>query len=234
MQKKYIMTLAVLVVPFFLRAGTGDQGALKGLIEERISNEIKKYTPPAATVNVTVLDIDKAAVMDGAENITASIGDNVKTEMKADLSGTKNGMTVTASVRVKVETICSVITAARTIPAGTEITKQDIYFMNRNTAGLNFRPFFEDSGVVQGKIAARAVQSGKIISQADLEDRPAVLPGQHVKIVCNDELMKLETQGRAEEKGAMGDIIKVTNIASKKVIFARVISADTVEAGGDK
>jgi flagella basal body P-ring formation protein FlgA len=234
MEKKYLLAAAALLFPVIMIAAAQDMSVLKGEIEDSVAKQIKKYSPSMAVITVSVVGIESVSVLNGADNITAETGDEVRSVMKARVSGTKGGKTVAAAVMVKVESVCPVLAASRTIPSGALISKQDLIFMNRNIAALNFTPFVDDAGLAAGKRAARAIQSGKIISPADLEDVPAVVPGQHVTIICTDDMMKLETQGRAEEKGSVGDMIKVTNIASKKVIFARVLPGGSVEAGGER
>ena len=56
-----------------------------------------------------------------------------------------------------------------------------------------------------------------------------VLPRRPVKIVTDVNGVRIETDGTAIQRGAEGDLIKVRNNSSGKVVRARVLDATTVK-----
>jgi flagella basal body P-ring formation protein FlgA len=57
---------------------------------------------------------------------------------------------------------------------------------------------------------------------------PLVKRGDLVTIIARLEGLKITTLGEVKRKGRQGERIPVLNIDSRKVIFARVIDANTV------
>ena len=56
-----------------------------------------------------------------------------------------------------------------------------------------------------------------------------VLPRSPVNIVTDVNGVRIETDGTAIQRGAEGDLIKVRNNSSGKVVRARVLDATTVK-----
>jgi flagella basal body P-ring formation protein FlgA len=232
MAKKYQLIIPALAMAFLLCGAGYNLAVLKTTVEDRLIDCIKKYAPAGSQITVNVEDVNQLGPMADADDITAQTGDVINAVMTGVISGLKSGKKIEKTVKFKVEEICTVLAVSRTLQAGAMIDVKDITYLKKNIAGLNFKPFMEDNGTITGKRTARAIQAGKIISPADLEVKSDVIPGQQIRILCVNDNMKIETSGRAEEKGSIGDIIKVTNATSKKLIYAKIVSADTVEIGG--
>jgi flagella basal body P-ring formation protein FlgA len=129
-----------------------------------------------------------------------------------------------------VEIMEPVLSAARTIPAGTVFKDGDFEVVNKNTVELNFSPMIRAASLT-GRKASKVIQKGKIMGRQDIMETPDIATGSLVTITCGDEVMKLSTEGRAEEPGSAGDMIKVRNLKSKKIIMAKVVDNNTVEVG---
>jgi flagella basal body P-ring formation protein FlgA len=62
-----------------------------------------------------------------------------------------------------------------------------------------------------------------------VEMPPLVKRGDVVVIVAETKGLKITALGQVKKKGAMGDRIPVVNFESQKVLYARVMDANTVK-----
>ncbi len=76
---------------------------------------------------------------------------------------------------------------------------------------------------VEGYRARRNLKKGTIVTKNALEAIPDIERGHETLIVYNDGLCRITAPGVALQSGSAGDIIKVKNKATKKIIVARVI-----------
>lgn len=111
--------------------------------------------------------------------------------------------------------------AARNIRAGEVISASDIETPESDLA-LRMAAGFV------GKEAARAIYRGQKISLRDLRaptlvERNAIVAMEFVK-----GPLSISTEGRALDQGAEGDRIRVMNLASRRVVSAVIINANTV------
>jgi flagella basal body P-ring formation protein FlgA len=72
------------------------------------------------------------------------------------------------------------------------------------------------------------VASGAEILATMLKSAPLVRKGKMVKMVFDNGSMQIVTVGLSEEDGVAGNIIRVKNITSNKIIYARVLSDSLV------
>lgn len=82
--------------------------------------------------------------------------------------------------------------------------------------------FLRDPRQAVGKQLVRTVLKGQLLSRAMVREMPLVKKGQQIKILAENEHIKVTTLGRALQDGRAGDQIKVVNINSGKEILATV------------
>jgi flagellar basal body P-ring formation protein FlgA len=83
----------------------------------------------------------------------------------------------------------------------------------------------------QGLSARRALRAGQLIRQADLVKPELVARNQSVAMVYEVPGILLTVRGKALEGGALGDVINVLNVESKRTIQATIIGPARVSAG---
>jgi flagella basal body P-ring formation protein FlgA len=76
---------------------------------------------------------------------------------------------------------------------------------------------------------ARAVYPGRPISWADLAPRAMVRKGELVDVVIREGALSISMRAMATGTGAMGDIVAVRNLQSKREFPAEVIDEKTVQ-----
>jgi len=136
----------------------------------------------------------------------------------------------TESVRTRIEVQRDMVTAARGLPAGTVLTESDIRIVRRWVRRIHQHalPSLEETS---GKRLTIQVASGAEILATMLKEVPLVRKGKMVKMVFDNGAMQIVTVGLSEEDGVAGNIVRVKNITSNKIIYARVLSDSLVRIG---
>ncbi len=81
---------------------------------------------------------------------------------------------------------------------------------------------------VVGKTLKRSISYGEVFRANMLEFPTAVKKGQTVTILLENERLKITALGTAQESGSVGEVIKVANSDSKKILHARIVDKDIV------
>ncbi|WP_249121688.1 flagellar basal body P-ring formation chaperone FlgA [Stutzerimonas stutzeri] len=113
------------------------------------------------------------------------------------------------------------------IDRGQTLTANDLKLQRINVAKAR-RGYYNRIEEVVGLAAKRRIRAGQTITPALLEQAMAVKRGQPVKIVANNEGIEASTSGEALADGQPGDVIRVRNVRSGKVIEAKVLEAGVV------
>ncbi|MFN3533826.1 MAG: flagellar basal body P-ring formation chaperone FlgA [Desulfatiglandales bacterium] len=81
---------------------------------------------------------------------------------------------------------------------------------------------------VVGKTLKRSISYGEVFRANMLEFPTVVKKGQTVTILLENERLKITALGTAQESGSVGEVIKVANSDSKKILHARIVDKDIV------
>jgi flagella basal body P-ring formation protein FlgA len=79
-----------------------------------------------------------------------------------------------------------------------------------------------------GSRTNRHIAVNSILRSDQIELPPVVKRGDVVQVVAESRHMKISVKARARESGAIGKMIRVQNLRSKKTIYAQVVDARTV------
>ena len=126
-----------------------------------------------------------------------------------------------------IEAMAPVVVAATSVQRGCILTADQVRILTRNIAENN-APCLNPREII-GQKTNRNIKEGDIIEQAWVDIPPMVARGQMVKIILNEGELHLSTTGLANMNGTKGQIIRVQNIASKKMIYCRVSAPGIVE-----
>ncbi len=119
---------------------------------------------------------------------------------------------------------------ARPIAKGEVIGRDDVKIVTMRADRLS-RGAVTDIDEIVGKAPRRSLRAGEPVRPGDVRRPVVVAKGSTVTMVYRTPFMELTARGRAIEDGGHGDVIKVMNTQSKKVIEAVVADADTVLVG---
>lgn len=114
------------------------------------------------------------------------------------------------------------------IPRGTIIRTEDLEFTLRRYSQLN-HGYYASATLLNNMEAKRNIRAGQVLTPNILKAQKLVLRGQHITIIAQNGGLNLRVKGKALMDGQQGQTIKVKNLNSKKLIFARVISAGVVK-----
>ena len=80
-----------------------------------------------------------------------------------------------------------------------------------------------------GAAARKSVAAMSPIETGDITQGSYIRAGTSVTIAANMNGLGIEVRGVAMQRGGLGDIIRVKNLSSKKILRARIVGADRVE-----
>lgn len=86
--------------------------------------------------------------------------------------------------------------------------------------------------VAIGRTLGTRVRAGQALQMRHLGERAAVQRGQQVQLVSGGASFRVSMSAAALDQGAVGSHIRVRNLASGKVMRARVVSEGMVEVAG--
>ena len=101
-----------------------------------------------------------------------------------------------------------------------EIVEADITFVKEEVPEMS---------QVVGLIANRSLTPRNPILLSDLKREPAARRGQVVKALVGDQSFEVSVNASAEENGFVGDVIKIKNTETQKVMSATVIDKGVVK-----
>ncbi len=130
-------------------------------------------------------------------------------------------------ITVKVKYFLMIPYAKKDIPKGKKIEPNDVYLKKSAVSNvLRNSVKLED---ILGKVAKRNIKKDSIIKSYLLSPDYLVLKGKNVKILYSNGPINIELMGLALENGSKGDIIRVKNISSNKVIKCKVVAPFVVK-----
>uniref|UniRef100_A4XNR3 Flagella basal body P-ring formation protein FlgA n=1 Tax=Ectopseudomonas mendocina (strain ymp) TaxID=399739 RepID=A4XNR3_ECTM1 len=139
----------------------------------------------------------------------------------ADAPGWTRVALVQASVFV------AAVHAARVIERGQTIAAEQVQLQEVNV-GRSSRGFYSSLDEVVGQGAKRRIRAGALIAPSLLSAPLLVRRGQQVTIVANQDGISASATGEALGNGREGEVIRVRNLGSQKVIEAQVVEEGVV------
>lgn len=122
----------------------------------------------------------------------------------------------------------NVLIARYPIPRGTVIQNESLEFVPRRYSQLNYG-YYGSAKLLANMEAKRNIKAGQVVTPNLVRAQKMVLRGEHITIIAQNGGLNLRVKGKALMDGQMGQMIKVKNLNSKKLIYARVISAGMVK-----
>ena len=119
------------------------------------------------------------------------------------------------------------IYAAHNLERGSVIGADDI---QRGELALtrNTRAFYSTPDQVIGLEAKRRIRASQLLSANLTQSATLIRRGQQVTIMASQHGITASTQGEALSDGTQGEVIRVRNLKSEKVIEAKIIGAGEV------
>ncbi len=134
------------------------------------------------------------------------------------------------SVRVigKVNVFKPVAKTARSIKSHEVIESDDIRFVKENLADLS-PDVITDPEEIIGKEAVHSFRANEIVRKRDIEEPLVIQKGDIVTILISTPGLVITSKGQALEGGRLGQVMKVKNIATRRVVLGMVKGHKTVQ-----
>ncbi len=123
--------------------------------------------------------------------------------------------------------VAETIVAARTIPPQTVLTFDDLMLDQTDTQGGVADPF-----ELVGKESRVALYRGHPIRKSDVIQPAIIDRNQRISLIYNHGGLSIQTEGRALDRAAVGDVIPIMNLASRLTVSAE-IGRDGIAYVGD-
>lgn len=130
-------------------------------------------------------------------------------------------------VVVRAQVSAKVVVMAQDVAAGQAIKDDDLQLERRDVTLVP--DAVSDTQVAVGFTGSRSLRAGQVLSRRALLTPVLVMRGHTVSIVARNQGIAVTVAGEALDAGREGEIVRVRNIASGKVIRARVIDMGKVE-----
>jgi len=219
-----VLILSVLLIPVLARAAPSVHEAVRDYIETHMpwSQEMVRVdfagSEPvlSARGNETTFRIEAA----GAADFIGDAAFIVRIYAGGSLLRTE-------TVRTRIEVMRHVVVAAKLIRSGSVLTEDDVHLVKRWVKKSTPDAL---SGIDEaiGKRITLQVRPGAVLSARMLRDVPLVRKGQMVRVLFDNGSMRISTVGMPQEDGVAGSMVRVRNITSNKVIYARVLGDSLV------
>ncbi len=131
-------------------------------------------------------------------------------------------------VPVKITVRQSVVVAALPLERGKVLAPGDVLLAERELGAIS-GGYLTSVEAVAGQVLRRAVPAGAALAPALLEAPVLVRRGQAVTLQARSGVLTVQAPAVARGDGALGQVIEVQNISSKKIMQAIVRNEKTVE-----
>jgi len=136
-----------------------------------------------------------------------------------------NGAIVTASADI--EAYEEIVVASMPLEKDRLISEGDVV-LARVEIGKAPAGAIRDQGEVVGKVAIRSIRQNSPVLSRNLAGSKLVQRGRMVTIVAESGGMRVSTVGETRENAYIDGPVKVTNLASKKIVTGILIDENTV------
>lgn len=135
---------------------------------------------------------------------------------------------VSVPISYSIDAELSVIKATALISTNADITSQNTATQRSKLALLRNTKLLPQSAL--GKVSARSlIGSGSIITLDKVKERILVRKGEMITAIIKSQNLSLQTQVQALQNGTQGQIIKVLNQSTQKILRAQIIDENTAE-----
>ncbi len=125
-------------------------------------------------------------------------------------------------VPVKMETALDVLVSTKPLSRETVIGSDDVKLIKKWYVRIP-SSVLTDSEEAIGKILTQSIRANGEITKTMLKTPLMIRRGNLVKIIVESGSLEVTTVGLSEDNGGRGDIVRVKNLSSNKIIYAKVV-----------
>ena len=218
-----IATPALAATPVTLRADASDADGIVTLGEIFDGAGAAGRTPVASRMGASVM-LNAQVVRAAAARAGLDWANAEGLRQIVVRGGAQTGVATATAARGNVD----VLTWARNISTGEIVQPQDLVW---GKAALAPGDAPNDPDMMVGQAARRALRAGAAVSGHDVSAVQVVKANDVVTLTFDSEGVSLALQAKALTGGAVGEIISVQNVTSKKTVSAVVIGPGQAVVG---
>lgn len=136
----------------------------------------------------------------------------------------------TLELLLRAQLSAEVLVASQSVAAGRALGEADVELQRRDIT--NAPDAVSQLDAVLGLSPRSSLRAGQILQKRQLQAAVLVRRGEKVRILARRDGIEVQAAGEALEPGARDAQIRVRNVASGRVITARVLEAGLVEPTG--
>lgn len=134
----------------------------------------------------------------------------------------------TAKLKFNIKKYEQVVVANRLISSGSLVTADSVTF-ERQDVGRMPPGYITDLNKILGLVAKRQIAPGATMTDSMVEKPVLIKRGQNVRIVAIIGGIEVIAPGVVMQNGSMGQLVRVQNVSSKKIISGYIIDETTVK-----
>jgi len=221
-----IGSIAVLAGLFFGTAGLSAE-KVKTSQEEGVATAIRAYVADGLQIDPAAVTVRIMSPLDGLVlrpvRSVSHLGSGNPVGRVTFLMGT-------ARVQAEVEAVKEVVVASRFLRRNQLVEEEDLT-MAAIRLTLPAGHYLDTPDVAVGKRVTRSVSARLPITEDALGKPYMIRQGARITIQYVQGALKVQALGTAKEDGPAGASIRVSNLDSKKDLWARVVDSQTVQVG---
>lgn len=124
-------------------------------------------------------------------------------------------------VPVTIKAFDQVVIAIQPIPKDTQLTALDVKLESRDVTLLH-SGYYKDLTQVVGQVSKRPIREDQVVNSAILQPAMMVDRGEKVVIFAEGKGLSIRTTGVAMQQGVHGELIRVKNSKTNKVVEGRI------------
>jgi flagellar basal body P-ring formation protein FlgA len=125
-------------------------------------------------------------------------------------------------VPVSIKHFKKVATLKHALTRSAILTDDDISMERMNINRLS-SGYFDDIEQLRGKILTQNIVKGAVLTTHHVKIPMAINRGQKVTLIAKNSVIEVRAEGKAMSKGAIGEIIKVKNMKTKRIVEGVII-----------
>ncbi|MDI9819294.1 MULTISPECIES: flagellar basal body P-ring formation chaperone FlgA [unclassified Legionella] len=229
--KRTILVFLLLFTTHFLEAAESIQSL--DLIKEQIQHHLLASIGPQqdGKLQISIENIDPRIQLKPCDEKKLDVFNPYQTlPIHTTIMGircqeTNNHWTLYVPVKIILQK--TVLIAKRPLAKGIQLVSTDIDTQEVDVSQLK-QGYFSKTEDVIGQICKTAINQGNVITPNNLQTAALIHKGEQVTIQALSDTINVSMKGIALSDGVIGEMIKVKNLTSKKIVEAQVSAPNKV------
>lgn len=133
----------------------------------------------------------------------------------------------TVYIPAHINSFATVVTAARPLPRGTQLTEADLMTVRQDISRLRGGYFTKGKNLV-GKIVKRPISTGQAFTVTNVQPPLLVRRGEEVVILASVGGLQVRVKGKALDDATLGERVPVRNNQSQRIVQGTAVESGIV------